>query len=572
MGGGWLLVCLVLASLLFWGAWRLIRGPREAREPQVHPEQQSRWQGWDVWIIGLCLASFGGLWLYRLSEKGLHRSVLNGVTQTGDIVLHTAVATVILLAGVAFLWMLAKNIKTPSATRSDSWKRKLGRSIVPTFAVVLLLRTFVVAPFWSVTDASAPEIPRGSLVLVWKLTRTFAPGDLIAYADKQGHVNIGRIEKPGQDAVFVKRNNSDPTSVLHSDIVGKVISVVWRGTPQALVPAPIEKAAALNRTGPVFPYTISGRTTGGKPLEVGGFADVIVTIHGADPSNPEVRPIVRGAKVTKITDNDSSISNYRLVDLELELTQAEVDLIKLHAYRRSFSFAPVDPPQEGERRFQTMNAKQKTLTWFAVVAIGLTSLFAAWDLTGSTNHTNATRYAPIFAPPDLGPWAKRELASSVFWSWLVIGVIYSGLFVAFRQEPPTSRPKKCAWHTRNVRLRIVAGDTLQPVEGVGVRYTLIGDDGGDGGHAEDFTSADGSALLTGYCGPGRYQIHLIPPAGSRFRRTAYTSPETTADGGKGWILSPGGVSHRHSQRLMVHAGFQRRYSSFRRNFSTNPKP
>jgi hypothetical protein len=173
-----------------------------------------------------------------------------------------------------------------------------------------------------------------------------------------------------------------------------------------------------------------------------------------------------------------------------------------------------------------MNAKQKTLTYLSVVAISLTSLFAAWDLTGSSNHTNATRYAPIFAPPDLGPWARRELASSVFWSWLVIGVIYSGLFVAFRQVPPPPAHRNAPGAPRNVRLRIIAGDSLQPVEGVGVEYTLIGDDGGDGGHAEDFTSADGSALLTGYCGPGRYQIHLIPPSGSRFRKTAYTSPET----------------------------------------------
>jgi hypothetical protein len=127
--------------------------------------------------------------------------------------------------------MLAKNIKSPSATRTESWKRKLGRSFVPSIAVVLLLRTFIVAPFWSVTDSSAPEIPRGSLVLVWKLSRTFAEGELIAYA-ADGRVNLGRIAKPSQEAVFVKRNNSEPTSVLHSAIVGKVISVVWRGTQE----------------------------------------------------------------------------------------------------------------------------------------------------------------------------------------------------------------------------------------------------------------------------------------------------------------------------------------------------
>lgn len=230
-GGRFVLVCLTLASLLFWGAWRLIRSPRAHSAPQA-------WnQSWNAWIIGLCVAVSGSVWLYGVSEKGLHRSVLNGKIEAGDIVLHTALATVILVAGVALLWMLAKNIKTPSATRTDSWKRTLGRSVVPAIAVALLIRTFILAPFWSVTDATAPEIPRGSLVLVWKLSRTFAEGELIAYAEN-GHVNIGRIAKPSQEAVFVKRNNSEPTSVLHSAIVGKVISVVWRGTVREPPPPP----------------------------------------------------------------------------------------------------------------------------------------------------------------------------------------------------------------------------------------------------------------------------------------------------------------------------------------------
>jgi hypothetical protein len=85
-----------------------------------------------------------------------------------------------------------------------------------------------------------------------------------------------------------------------------------------------------------------------------------------------------------------------------------------------------------------VNTKQQKLTYIAVAAIALTCLFAAWDLTGSPNHTNVTRYAPIFAPPDLGPWAKRELASSVFWSWLAIGGMYSLMFVALRE--PTTYP------------------------------------------------------------------------------------------------------------------------------------
>lgn len=83
-----------------------------------------------------------------------------------------------------------------------------------------------------------------------------------------------------------------------------------------------------------------------------------------------------------------------------------------------------------------MNSKQKVLTYIAVAAIALTSLFAAWDLTGSPNHYSVTRYSPIFAPPNIGPYGKRELASSVFWSWLAIGAMYSLMFVAFH-DPAT---------------------------------------------------------------------------------------------------------------------------------------
>ena len=89
-----------------------------------------------------------------------------------------------------------------------------------------------------------------------------------------------------------------------------------------------------------------------------------------------------------------------------------------------------------------MNTKQKRLTYAAVGAIALTSLFAAWDMTGSPNHFNVTRHAPIFAPPDLGPWAKRELASSVPFSWLAIGAIYGLLFAVWRN--PAAAPQKQA--------------------------------------------------------------------------------------------------------------------------------
>jgi hypothetical protein len=89
-----------------------------------------------------------------------------------------------------------------------------------------------------------------------------------------------------------------------------------------------------------------------------------------------------------------------------------------------------------------MNKKQKTLTLLAVAAFALTALFAPWDLTGSPNHTNVLRYAPLFAPPSLDVWSKRELASGIFWSWLALAVIYIGLFVALRQASPSLQTRR----------------------------------------------------------------------------------------------------------------------------------
>jgi hypothetical protein len=87
-----------------------------------------------------------------------------------------------------------------------------------------------------------------------------------------------------------------------------------------------------------------------------------------------------------------------------------------------------------------MNSKRKKLTIATLVIFAITVLFAHWDLTGSPDHTNWTTCSPIFAPPDLGPWGKRELASSNFWTWLAIGVVYAGLFAILGE--PKATPSK----------------------------------------------------------------------------------------------------------------------------------
>jgi hypothetical protein len=177
---------------------------------------------------------------------------------------------------------------------------------------------------------------------VWKLARNIAPGDIIAYTDEtKGHVSLGRIEKQSQGAVFVKRNLSEPTFVLDSEIVGKVISVVWRGASTPVhASAPEYEAEALIRSGTEMNYTVLARTKRDALPVKGGFADIFANIPGSSPSDTEVRPLVRGAKVIYISDVEPSVSNFRMLYLDLRLTVAEVHRIQLHEHRHPFTTSP----------------------------------------------------------------------------------------------------------------------------------------------------------------------------------------------------------------------------------------
>jgi hypothetical protein len=195
-----------------------------------------RWQGWDVWIIGLFLTIFGVLWLLKLSDGPLlNRSLFAGAGAGANVVLPVALATTILLAGAGFLYMLARNIGSAGRTRAESWKRTVGRTIVPAIAVALLLRTFVIHAFVVPNDSMSPEITKGSRILVWKLTSTYAPGDIVAYRHED-KVWVARVTQVGPTMVTLQKNKLPSTEVHLEAVVGEVISVFWRPSPGAAAP------------------------------------------------------------------------------------------------------------------------------------------------------------------------------------------------------------------------------------------------------------------------------------------------------------------------------------------------
>ena len=77
-----------------------------------------------------------------------------------------------------------------------------------------------------------------------------------------------------------------------------------------------------------------------------------------------------------------------------------------------------------------------------------------------------------------------------------------------------------------IRLRVIAADTLEPVEGATLEHILIGEDGGDGGFNEDVTDDSGCITTEVPLRPGRHMIYIKAPKGSRYATTQFTEDET----------------------------------------------
>jgi hypothetical protein len=80
-----------------------------------------------------------------------------------------------------------------------------------------------------------------------------------------------------------------------------------------------------------------------------------------------------------------------------------------------------------------------------------------------------------------------------------------------------------------IKLLVLASDDLKPVAGAMVDVTLIGSDSGvtgDGGFARFRTDEGGIATIDKSLWPGRYQVQVRAPGGSRFRDTEFAKEET----------------------------------------------
>ena len=137
-------------------------------------------------------------------------------------------------AGCALLGFLP-TIPLPHAGGWPWWRSFAFRTLigmVSVVAIVLILRTFFIQTFVAASDAGAPEIPRGSHMLVWKLVNRLSPGDLIAYT-YQSRACVGHVSSDDGDHVTLSHYRRPDVTVPRTAVVGKVVSVYWRGQPPA---------------------------------------------------------------------------------------------------------------------------------------------------------------------------------------------------------------------------------------------------------------------------------------------------------------------------------------------------
>jgi predicted Ser/Thr protein kinase len=144
--------------------------------------------------------------------------------------MKTMVETIVTSSGAAGTAPRRPDIKTYFSREATLRRlRKFLFVTLPITAATVLIALLFVQPYVAVTNDAAPEAPRGSHVLVFKLARNFAPGDLIVY--KYGNAaNLKRVVRSDASTVLVNRNGGANFAVPRADVIGKVISIYWRGT------------------------------------------------------------------------------------------------------------------------------------------------------------------------------------------------------------------------------------------------------------------------------------------------------------------------------------------------------
>jgi uncharacterized protein YijF (DUF1287 family) len=114
--------------------------------------------------------------------------------------------------------------------RLRTYFKKTARKLPLRVGIVLVLafavRYAVAQSFYVPGNSVSPAIPRGSRILVYKLAKSFDPGDVVVYRFANGEFRVGIIVHQSHDGGWlVEKNNGstkERTDVARQDIVGRV--------------------------------------------------------------------------------------------------------------------------------------------------------------------------------------------------------------------------------------------------------------------------------------------------------------------------------------------------------------
>jgi hypothetical protein len=90
------------------------------------------------------------------------------------------------------------------------------------FLILLPLRTFAISPYRMATDDVSPLVPRGSWLLVNKLSTSYSPGDVVVFTGEDFKAIVAVIKKTSGSQIVISRKDGDLLIDDHL-IVGKVV-------------------------------------------------------------------------------------------------------------------------------------------------------------------------------------------------------------------------------------------------------------------------------------------------------------------------------------------------------------
>ena len=108
-----------------------------------------------------------------------------------------------------------------SILRSPRLRRNVRHCLI-FCAIALPVRVFALAPYRVPNNSIAPEIPKGSHVIAWRLAPQFEPGDIATYRDGD-HVFLGRVVKVADDTITITRADRVERVIARAAVTGRVI-------------------------------------------------------------------------------------------------------------------------------------------------------------------------------------------------------------------------------------------------------------------------------------------------------------------------------------------------------------